>query len=449
MSFRSLVPGLVVVLLLLGAAPAQAATVFQAEGGGVFVGGDATINHLFVTTPDASTIRVRAGVGTADSGTTECTEPEANVVECPVTALVVEVAADGEDDVVDVDGPIATRMFGGDGDDVLRGGSAGDQLVGEAGDDQLFGRGGDDDLRGDDGNDRLDGEEGSDLTIGGLGGDRFEDTGAGGVDSVSYKVDSVGSGVRVSVGDGANDGQNDGLERDDVLAGFERIQGSNFNDVLRGSGAAETINGSAGDDDIDGGGGADTIEGNGGNDTLRAQDGIADTRVDCDSPSDPAETVGTRTSPSSTPRGRLRSRPAARASAAAGRAAAVAGALLPAPRSGGAAQHRPPEPPRRRPVGQRVFCGPGTWTENPSFEYSWFVVAASAPRARSPTARATCPSPPTVASASPASWSPAPTASRAPPRRARSHRSRRGSSRPRRPGWSAGSPTTPPPPAGA
>ena len=361
------------VVSLAAVVPAHAATVFQAEGGGVFIGGDNTVNYLFITAPNATTIRVRSDVGTIEAGTTECTQPQPNAVECPVTVLFAEVAAEGESDIVDVDGPIATRLFGGAGDDVLRGGSVTDQLVGEGGSDQLYGRDGDDDLRGDDGNDRLDGESGSDLAIGGLGADVLDDTGVAGTDSVTYKVDSVQSGVRITVGQGANDGRDDGLDGDDVRVGFERVQGSNFNDVIRGGAAAETINGSDGNDDIEGGGGADTIEGNGGDDLIRAQDGVADARLDCDAPSDPPATngtadvvfldaVGTDPEPS--------------------RCETV---NRPAPPEG---ETPPPGPPAPRNtaapavlgvvlIGQRNFCSAGSWTENPSFEYSWYVRDAS------------------------------------------------------------------------
>lgn len=357
-------------LMVVAASPSQAATAFQAtSGGGVFVGGDETINHLFVTTPNATTIRVRSDVGTlTTSGTDSCTAPAANVVECPVTALVVEVSALGEADIVDIDGPISSVVYGGEGTDVLRGGSVSDQLLGEGGGDQLSGRDGNDDLRGDDGDDRLDGGSGSDLAIGGLGADIFEDTGAEGTDSVTYKVDSVGTGVRLTVGDGANDGRDDGAEHDDVRAGFERLQGSNHADVIRGADAVETINGSDGADDIDGGGGADTLEGNGGNDTLRAQDGIADAVIDCDAASDPPASNGTADVAlvdSGDPEP-LRCETVNRA----GTGASTGGP--------GAPQNTvSPEITGVGLVGQTNGCTPGTWTEAPAFEYTWFVIDAT------------------------------------------------------------------------
>jgi Ca2+-binding RTX toxin-like protein len=361
-----------VVAVLVAAPAAQAATAFRAPDGGVFVGGDPTINGLVITTPNPTTIRVRAAIGTVDAGTPECTPVGADAVDCSVTTMVVEVNAAAENDIIDVDGPIVSRLYGGTGNDVLRGGSLADGLYGEAGHDQLFGRAGNDDLRGDDGDDRLDGEQDSDLAIGGLGADTFDDSGTSGVDSVTYKVDSVLSGVRLTVGDGANDGRSDGLEQDNVRPGFERLQGSSFNDVIRGSDAPETINGSSGADDIQGGGGADTIEGNGGNDTLRAQDGIADARLDCDAASDPPDThgtadvafvdaVGTDPAPSrcetvNHPGGPAAGSPATPAAPRNTVRPTVEGSLV---------------------VGRKVTCRPGEWTAPSSFTYAWYLVNAT------------------------------------------------------------------------
>ena len=371
-----------VTLLLLVAAPAQGAEIFVSnpDGGpdeGVFVGGDETGELLFLSTPAPGIVRVRASGGTSlTTSEPDCTwvsnaEP---TYDCAVDTLAAEVSTLGESDIVDVSGPIPTRMYGGDGNDVLRGGSAVDYLGGEGGNDQLFGRDGDDDLRGDDGDDQIDGEGGSDLAIGGLGKDTMEDTGSGGVDSVTYKLASVASGVRVTVGSGADDGRDDGLEGDNVKTGFERIQGSDHGDVLRGSGAAETINGSGGNDDIDGGGGADTIEGNGGDDVIRAQDGVADASLDCDAASDPSSIHGTADVAFIDAIG---TDPDPRHCETVTRTGAGTGDTPVAPA---------PAPPRNtaRPavlgavvVGKAVTCAPGEWTHGPSFTFSWYLVNAT------------------------------------------------------------------------
>ncbi|MCW3010448.1 MAG: bifunctional hemolysin/adenylate cyclase, partial [Solirubrobacterales bacterium] len=255
----------------------------------------------------------------------------------------------------------------------------GDQLLGEdglaapttgAGGDTLLGRGGDDDLRGDEGDDRLDGGEGSDIHVGGLGADVLEDTGATGTDSVTYKVDAVQSGVRVTVGDGPNDGRDAGLEGDDVRPGFERLQGSSFADVLRGGGTGETINGSDGDDDIDGGGGADTIEGNGGNDVLRAQDGEVDARLDCDAASDPVAGMGAADAAFVDAND-----PEATRCETVARPGGGAPAPVAPPANTGA-----PSVDGLRLVDQRLVCSPGAWTGSPSFTYAWYALTATGAR---------------------------------------------------------------------
>lgn len=368
------------VVALAPVSAASAATVFVSSSGGVFVGGDDSVNQLFITTPSPMTISVRADVGTVEPGGPGCTQL-GGAVECSVTQLDVEVNALDGNDVIDVAGPITARLYGGQGGDVLRGGDLADLLVGEDADidyqpvaadggDELFGRGGNDDLRGDEGPDRLDGGEGSDLHVGGPGGDTFQDTGTAGTDSVTYKVDAVQTGVRVSVGDGPNDGQDAGLEGDDVGTGFERIQGSSFDDVLRGGATAETINGASGADDIDGGGGADTIEGNGGNDILRAQDGIADTRLDCDAASDPAATNGTDDVAFLDAIG---VDPDPERCETVTRSGGGSGATPPAnsvaPAAAGLTE-----------VDQRLTCQRGTWSGEPAFAYAWFGFTADGQR---------------------------------------------------------------------
>ena len=107
----------------------------------------------------------------------------------------------------------------------------------------------------------MDGQDGSDTLIGGGGGDVLIDTGATGTDTVTYFESAVG--VRVTVDDSAaNDGANGGAEGDSVPKGFERIQGSAFDDIIEGGPAAKMINGSAGNDQLDGKGGANRLEGN-------------------------------------------------------------------------------------------------------------------------------------------------------------------------------------------
>jgi Ca2+-binding RTX toxin-like protein len=72
----------------------------------------------------------------------------------------------------------------------------------------------------------------------------------------------------------------------DSISGFERILGGSGGDSIlgfssNGGPGNDVLTGSNGDDTITGGTGADTLRGFGGNDTIDANDGVADTRIDC------------------------------------------------------------------------------------------------------------------------------------------------------------------------
>jgi Ca2+-binding RTX toxin-like protein len=113
---------------------------------------------------------------------------------------------------------IASRAFGGSGNDSLTGGSGNDDLQGQAGDDRLAGGAGNDNLNGGDGDDSLQGGDGNDVEHGGRG--------------------------------------------DDSLSG------ANGNDRLFGDDGADHELGDAGDDSIFGGGGNDRIDGGAGRDWI-------------------------------------------------------------------------------------------------------------------------------------------------------------------------------------
>ncbi|SFS13157.1 calcium-binding protein [Sphingomonas jatrophae] len=138
----------------------------------------------------------------------------------------------------------------------LSGNAGGNNLKGLAGNDSIYGYGGDDIIDGGEGNDILNGGDGFDI--------------------VSYK--SATSGVTVSLANTAN--QNTGGAGIDKLAGFESLEGSQFNDVLTGSSAADKISALAGDDTIRGGGGNDDLTAGAGADTFVFEDSAAANGVD-------------------------------------------------------------------------------------------------------------------------------------------------------------------------
>jgi RTX calcium-binding nonapeptide repeat (4 copies) len=116
----------------------------------------------------------------------------------------------------------------------------------------------------------LSGGEGDDLIFGGLRqavpGLSTQPVfyfGDAGMDTITYRL--ADRGVRVDTADNptqvpsqANDGR-PGLDFEDINAGIERIEGSNFADVLFGSATDNTIIGLNGDDEIGGGDGNDFI----------------------------------------------------------------------------------------------------------------------------------------------------------------------------------------------
>ena len=144
-------------------------------------------------------------------------------------------------------------IAGGEGADVLRGLGASDVLMGEGGDDRLNGGAGSDTLLGGAGNDTLEG---------GLGNDELD--GGDGVDTADYAELQTGVTVDLSLAGP----QNTGAGGVDTLTDIENLRGSRAGDVLRGNDGANTFKGETGNDTIFGGGGADTLFGDGGDDVL-------------------------------------------------------------------------------------------------------------------------------------------------------------------------------------
>lgn len=155
----------------------------------------------------------------------------------------------------------ANGRFGSDLGDILTGTARGDVLHGLLGDDTLYGAGGNDKLAGGAGDDRLFGGAGNDALYGGSGADILN--GGVGVDTASYLY--ADGGVRVNLADAR---QNMGAAAGDQFFLIERIQGSQFDDILIGSISANSLWGEDGDDVIQGGFGKDTLYGGNGDDTL-------------------------------------------------------------------------------------------------------------------------------------------------------------------------------------
>lgn len=94
-----------------------------------------------------------------------------HVIQHPRSAVneLVFLGRAGDDEITN-DTAIPSRMYGGNGNDILRGGSGNDRLVGNRGDDIILGRGGDNILIGSRGNNTISGGSGNDRIFGGYWG---------------------------------------------------------------------------------------------------------------------------------------------------------------------------------------------------------------------------------------------------------------------------------------
>jgi Ca2+-binding RTX toxin-like protein len=172
------------------------------------------------------------GAGTADTG-----DFQLAAAGVTIDLLAGTGSGEGTDTVVGLE-----RLLGSAFDDVLVGDAQVNYLDGKAG------------------NDTVDGREGNDTVIGGLGDDALIG-GAGTADIASYQASltpvTVDLGIGVATGEG-----------NDTLAGFERVYGSNFDDVLRGDALANYLRGMGGNDQLFGLAGIDFLQGDAGLDTF-------------------------------------------------------------------------------------------------------------------------------------------------------------------------------------
>ncbi|MGE4284428.1 MAG: M10 family metallopeptidase C-terminal domain-containing protein [Clostridia bacterium] len=236
--------------------------------------------------------------------------------------------ADGTYNLGIAEGAIIEDAIGGSGDDTLIGNDVNNRLTGNNGNDTLNGGAGNDTLNGGIGNDIMLGGAGNDVyyvdslldmiyettsvssstdaggsdfvvsTVSWTLGDYFENlrlsssnaingignvlnntifagagnnfmNGSGGIDTLSY-IDST-AGITIKLG--LRTAQFTGGSGTDMIANFENLYGSNYNDNLTGTSANNILYGYNGNDIISGGAGNDTIDGGSGNDTLFGGDG--------------------------------------------------------------------------------------------------------------------------------------------------------------------------------
>ena len=137
-----------------------------------------------------------------------------------------------------------------------------ENLIGSGFNDLLAGSNGDNFLVGGAGADSIYGAGGNDTIVTGQGAD-FAEAGAG-IDLIDFS--GVTNAVRAELWQ--NYASNDGYGNADIIAGFENLVGSAFNDLLAGSDGANYIAGATGADTIYGAGGNDTLVGGAGNDVF-------------------------------------------------------------------------------------------------------------------------------------------------------------------------------------
>jgi Ca2+-binding RTX toxin-like protein len=198
-----------------------------------------------------------------------------------LTGAATATAGSGQDVLTaGSQGPITFNAGGGNdsvyaspGNDVVHGGEGADRLFGYDGSDQLLGEGGNDSPNGGPGNDLVDGGVGDDdleLCQGCIG--SGNDAGGGG------DTYTGGSGTDKLWLDGHTggmtitiDGQaNDGApgEGDNVGLDIESIDGTQSDDVFTGSAGTDNFAGAGGNDEIHGAGGNDDLHGGSGDDRM-------------------------------------------------------------------------------------------------------------------------------------------------------------------------------------
>ncbi|WP_415891745.1 hypothetical protein ACMXYN_10320 [Neptuniibacter sp. PT8_73] len=156
------------------------------------------------------------------------------------------------------------HLFGSNFDDVLYGSTDSNYLRGYGGDDTLRG--------GASGDNYLIGDEGDDALIGGTDNDAFD--GGAGSDLVSY-YETATSGISIDLA--LNSAQSStGGSGTDTLISIERLDATDFDDVLYGNSQANILKGFEGDNILHGRDGNDTLIGGTGDDTFNGGTG-ADT----------------------------------------------------------------------------------------------------------------------------------------------------------------------------
>ena len=315
---RAAVPVAIALVLGVWAPAAPAASVAVFDGAVRFTASPGEVNHVSIALVGGQ-YEVRDAMAGVSGVGPECVD-DVGFVRCDATGVaLITVSLNDDDDRLTVDAPTPLAADGGEGADVIAGGAGNDEILGNAGFDTVSGGAGDDSLiEVDSAGNHLDGGPGSDRLTGGMGadelrggagddprlyggdGDDVVDGGEGddvleagfgpaplspdrdvfiggpGVDRTTYAA--RGAGVRVSIGNGPDDGVPG--EGDDVAADVESVVGGAGNDTLTGGPGPDALDGGGGADTISGGDGADVLAGGAGGSGDTLDGGPGDDRLD-------------------------------------------------------------------------------------------------------------------------------------------------------------------------
>jgi len=309
---RGLALAALVLLALCGAGVAHAGTVTLSGDTLSFAADPGETNRVFVVHDPAGMHVIDTGAAvTAGAGCSQEAAGEAFCAADDTTILTIDVAADDQDDHVDLSPAgtfLASRIDGGPGDDTLTGGNAfsGNVFDGGPGGDTFSGNGAVDysartnpvtvtigDGLANDGEagegdlvpneiDQVWGGEGAD-TITAMNAANVGATylkGGGGNDHLSALREGWTAIVEGDTGDDVLkcvgfDSTVFGGDGEDLLTGAhdgQALEGGKGNDILRGNAGRDRLIGGAGADELNGGPGKDSISGGHGPDTILARD---------------------------------------------------------------------------------------------------------------------------------------------------------------------------------
>lgn len=268
---RALLDPVLIVALLIPAAPASADVIAEFALGILTVRGDAANDTIAIECVNGN---VRINDAPPSTGRARCERIRSILVRAGGGADRVDLSAVRRPafDIL-----LEVGVFGEGGDDLVMGSALADRLHGGPGADTLRGGGGDDTLTP---------GPGGGAVAGGPGRDRVQVTGGGSWVILDRRIvdrgrdeDTTLKGVeRLTFRGGSGDDEVDAIAFSGRLfldggPGADALQGGSGRDLIRGKGGADLLNGGPGPDLVEGGPGEDELHGGPGDDQLRGGPG--------------------------------------------------------------------------------------------------------------------------------------------------------------------------------